>query len=221
MTKTITTNKKAGFWPRFLATLIDLFIFMVIVFAFSFIVFDNKTKDFKSEGFYYLWLSLIIITDAFIWVLLPILTKGRTLGLLCFRLKIVSKHKKDPLWKTVLKRQLLFAVLWIIVFACWMIFISKDTFVLVLKTNKQNINQLNWIQRIFVTIPLTLSALTAIINWMMIISNAKSSRVGWNDTFSYSYTVYANKFETIVVDEWNKNKLKPVVRKMPNINFKY
>lgn len=104
-------NKPAGFWIRFLTRLIDLAIFLAIVIgtAFAFLSkspwhplgdasgnqgqFTPTSYHFESVGNYYGWLAISIVSIGLLFILIPMLTNGRTLAMLICRIKIVIKEE--------------------------------------------------------------------------------------------------------------------------------
>ncbi|MCU4116998.1 RDD family protein [Mycoplasma zalophi] len=220
MSKTKTQNIKASFWRRFLSMIIDFIIFFGFLLITSILVIDKKIANFHKNYFYYIWIVLIIIYILLIWIIIPIISKGQTIGMLITKLKIIPSLDKYKLNNVILQRQILFAWLWIIVLCLFIIFVSPETFIEASKLNKQTINQLTITQRGFISIPLTLSAVTAFMDSFLIITTAKNSRISWNDSFSNSFVVYKNKFETIIEDDdWQNNNIKPKKRILPKINF--
>ncbi|QJR44336.1 RDD family protein [Mycoplasma miroungirhinis] len=220
MNKTTTQHLKASFWRRLLSSIIDFTIFFIFLLITSVLVIDKKNANFYENYFYYIWIILIIFYILLIWIIIPLISKGKTIGMIITKLKIIPSSKKYKLKKVILQRQLLFAWLWIIVLILFIIFVSPETFIQASKLNKSTINQLTITQRGFISIPLTLSAVTSFIDSFLVITTARHSKIGWNDNFSNSFVVYKNKIETVIDDsDWHNNIIKPKKRILPKINF--
>ncbi|WP_412031681.1 RDD family protein [Metamycoplasma buccale] len=211
----IKINKKANFWIRLLATIIDAILFIIFLVATSFAVFNYKTGQYFHEANYYVWLFLLILYLIFFFIVLPIIWNGKTIGMRICKIKIIKKNEKDKFSKVIFDRQRLFSFLWIIVFLSFIIFISPKTFIEAANINKN----LNKVQKIFLTIPTVLSSLSVFLQAFLIITNAKENRIGLNDKFSASYTVWINKYEEIEQEEKVNIKIKPIKRTLPNIKI--
>ncbi|AZG68516.1 RDD family protein [Mycoplasma struthionis] len=214
----IVVNKKANFWIRFLATFVDLGIFLLIMLASSFLVFNYSKGTFYSIYSYYPWLLFLIFVLIFLYFVIPSIWDGKTLAMAMCRIKIINKDENKKLWKGVFDRQRLFALVWIIIFFLFIIFISPQTFADgALSVSRQG-KTLDKIQRAFLAIPSTFATLGSMLQLFIIISNIKSSRIGLNDKFSSTFTVWINKFEEIEPEE-NIFYIRPRKRVLPKIYF--
>ena len=115
---------KVGFWKRFLARLIDLFIVFAISFAILFFFLEkvNNHWQFRQVSFFYIWVILTMILLFSFSVLLPILTRGYTIGFLITKIKVHSKN--NNYFKTILLREVYFTFLWLFIMFLVLIFIN-------------------------------------------------------------------------------------------------
>ncbi|QKX37397.1 RDD family protein [Metamycoplasma hominis] len=215
----IKINIKANFWIRLAATLIDFLVFIGFLIGSSFAIFNYKEAKFYNYWSYYLWIIMIILVQNIIWIIIPIFTKGYTLGLFICRLKIIKQqNNKSKFSKVIFDRQRLFSFIWMIIFALFMIFISPQTFEQA--ANLSQTKPLDQLQKAFLSIPSVLSALATFLEFLFILSNAKGDRIGLNDKFSGSYTVWAKKYEDIEENNIDNLIIKPIVRELPKIDYK-
>ncbi|AZZ65742.1 hypothetical protein DMC14_003050 [Metamycoplasma phocicerebrale] len=215
----VTINKKANFWIRLLATIIDLILFVVFALATSFIVFNYKKADFYTnqllykELIYRFWLLSLILFLVLTYIVFPILTKGKTIGMLICKIKVILTNKNIKLSKAIFDRQRLFSFLWIFVFIAFML-MSTDAFLKA--TRGKNLNN---VEKVVFALPVTLATIALGLDLFMIITGAGATRVSWNDKFSQTRTVWINKFEEIIEEENINKKIYPKKRELPNISI--
>ncbi|WP_330463346.1 RDD family protein [Metamycoplasma gateae] len=215
----IKKNIKANFWIRTLATLIDLLIFIFITISTSFLVFNYKKGDFHTENtvykeiIYRFWLLFLIVFLVFWYILIPIISRGQTVGMLICKIKILPTEKNDKkLSKVIFDRQRLFSFLWMFVFISFML-LSTDAFLKAARGNK-----LNNVEKLILSIPTALSVIAINIQLFILITGIKANRINLNDKFSNSLTVWKNKYEEIINEEDNK-KIMPKKRVLPEVNL--
>ncbi|BAP39407.1 RDD family protein [Metamycoplasma canadense] len=214
----IKKNKRANFWIRLIATLIDLLLFVIFAISSSFFVFNYKQTDFYTENVIYkeiiyrTWLLLLILFIILEYILVPIFSNGRTFGMWICKIKIIKQENNQKLSRAIFDRQRLFAFLWIFVFLGFML-ISTDAFLKAARGNK-----LNNAEKLVFAIPVVLSTIAINLQLFLIITNAKVTRLGWNDKFSKTETVWKNKYEEIFEEEKNELKIYPKKRELPKIN---
>jgi len=214
----IKQNKKANFWIRLLASSIDLSLFVIFLIATSFMVFNYQKNTYYHIANYYVWLFLIITYLTFFYIVLPIIWKGKTIGLAICRLKIIKKDNAsfDKFSKIIFDRQRLFAFLWICIFLSFIIFIHPQTFLEAAKKEK-----IKPYQKLFLSIPIVLSSLAIMLQIFLMFTNLKSDKIGLNDKFSNSLTVWMNKFEEIKNSKEEKilKEIRPKKRILPTLDF--
>ena len=213
----IKIQKKANFWIRLLATFIDCILFLSIATGTSFLVFNYKTGNYFYRYNYYFWLLFLSLYLAFFFIVLPIIWKGKTIGMAICRIMIIKQFKEDKLPRVIFDRQRLFSFLWIIILLSFMIFIHPDTFLEAIQGKT-----LKTYQRAFLIIPTVLSSLALITDIFFISSNLRANRIGLNDKLSRTFTIWINKFEFVEAEDKeeifaSQIKLKP--RILPNIKI--
>ncbi len=210
-------NKKANFWTRLLATTIDLLIFFSFLITSTFLVFDFKNANFFNKWTYYVWLPLSILFICYIWIIIPIVFSGQTIGMFFCKIKILPQDNKTKLSKAIFNRQRIFALVWMIVFLLFMIMVSPDLF-LKAASIRQN-KSFSLVEKFCLSIPSTLASIAIFTQTFLIITNAKSTRIGLNDNLSDTFTVWINKYELLGENEVNTRKILPKKRVLPTIKF--
>lgn len=217
----IKKNIKANFWIRILATIIDLLFFILFAIGTSFIVFNYKKANFYTENILYreliyrFWLLLLIIFIIFSYLLIPIFSKGQTIGMLICKIKIQSNeetNKKIKISKYIFDRQRLFAFFWIFIFLSFML-ISTDGFLKAARGQK-----LNSAEKIVLSLPVILATIAVNLEALVILSGIGPSRINWNDKLSKTETVWKNKYEEVEIEE-NKQIILPKKRELPKIHL--
>lgn len=106
---------KVGFWKRFLARIIDLFLVFSISLGVLFLFLErvNNNWQFKNVAFFYIWVLLTMILLFLFSIVLPILTHGYTIGFWLIKIKVHSKN--NNYLKTILLREVYFTFLWLFI----------------------------------------------------------------------------------------------------------
>ncbi|ACF07568.1 RDD family [Metamycoplasma arthritidis] len=211
-------NKKANFWIRLLATLIDVIFFLAFAIGLSFGTFNYQKGTYYHLALYYFWLICLIAYLILFFIVIPIVWKGKTLGMAICKIKVIKQNEKDKFSKVIFDRQRLFSFLWVFVFLSFICFVSPETFLQA--ANIKQLAKLNKVQKAFLAIPTALSALAAFSEIFLIITNARESRVGLNDKLSSSFTVWKNKYEEVKEKTIkDATKIQPKIRKLPKITI--
>ncbi|WP_306766867.1 hypothetical protein [Metamycoplasma neophronis] len=134
------------------------------------------------------------------------------------KIKTIPQDTKTKLSKAIFDRQRLFSFTWVFVFLAFMIMVSPQTFEQAALINKDT-HPLNQVQKLFLLLPTVLASFAAFIECFFILTNAKGNRVGLNDKFSRTFTVYINKFDEIEEELILEEKIKPVRRELPHIEY--
>lgn len=213
----IKQNRKANFWIRSLATFLDLLLFCLFLIASSFLIFNYKNNTYLfSKWLYYPWLLSLCIYLCLYFIVIPIVWKGKTLGMFICRIKIIKNKDNLKFSKVIFDRQRLFSFSWICIFLLFLILIHPDTFLQALSQSKP----LSKLQKIFLAVPGTLASLVLVFELFLIFTNLKSSGIGLNDKLSSSYTVWINKYDDILSDDPDKKvKIKPKQRILPHVKI--
>lgn len=215
-------NKHAGFWIRLMALLIDVIIFVVISISSSLLIIN--AQEFKlwdqqliymvnTNWTYYLWflipISLLIIQ----FLLIPLLTKGKTIGQLIFQIKVASFSENH--WKSVIfKRWQLGALIWILVMIMFMVLVNPTTinkvslYTFIQNHQKEfkaldpdqqsqiiNAYQLNSWETALLAILATTSSFNIMAQMLLLISiSIKPNKIGLLDRLTASKVIYLKKF---------------------------
>ncbi len=212
-------NQPAGFWIRILSILIDTIIFSIISISLSLIAINKKGTKFEIIPWaYYVWMILTIIEIIILFILIPILFNGKTIGMFCTQIEIYSLTK-EPMWLVVLRRNKFFSFLWIFAILVSMSFISPQLAQkMILISNKEKLVgseeliSLNTLEMALISIPTTTSSIIVFINIFMTLSmGMNKDALSINDRISLTQIVYTKKTITIF-DEQNKIILKEEVK---------
>lgn len=171
--------ENAPFWKRFLSNFLDF----VIVFSFSaLIVFfaTSSDKENFTPNFYNIKLPilLIILLISAYYLLTPIITKGKTLMMLVFRIKIIDNSNKKFKVLSFLKRNIVGCYIWILIFLISVIFFSPLQLSEMgnIKENDNTLSILNVFKNVigyFISIWFVIMA----VNYIIIIKNSKRNGV--------------------------------------------
>ncbi|MGL4252424.1 MAG: RDD family protein [Metamycoplasmataceae bacterium] len=211
-----TINKPAGFWIRILSILIDLIIFSTIAISSSLIAIkkidDSLVIDYWG---YYSWMVLVIFEITILFIVIPILLKGRTIGMLFCQINFISL-KDERVWLSVIKRNQLYSFLWIFSITVTMCFVSPELFQKMSDiSNKPNNDELvlaPW-ESTLIAIPATTSGIIIFIDIFSILSiNMNKNMYSINDRFVEIKMIYSKKYIEIF-DEMNKEIIREKVRK--------
>lgn len=141
----IPINKNAGFLIRLLALFIDIVIFCAIGITASLMCMTKNKINFsmifkindmtytanpynfsmyqiKNDYTYYFWLILLLCILSIQFILIPLLAKGRTLGMIICRLDL--KSKSQSLEKSLIKRIELGVLLWMLIIVLFMAMVN-------------------------------------------------------------------------------------------------
>lgn len=238
----IEKNKNAGLWIRLLSIFIDVFIFCALGMSSSLIClekqyfeqFDKSIYVVKNNYWYYLWLVFLILILLLFFLVIPIFTKGRTIGMLLTRLEL--KIKIDNFYRTIFRRNEFSTLLWVVLIIVFMIFINPkiiNKIVVSAYINKNyknsnnneiqqllNENNLTILETSFYTIVTTLSPIILLEQLFLLISTGfKKEKISIVDKLTKSQIVYSNKFEKIE-SKSEIHLIKPIKNINADINWK-
>ncbi|MGL5732833.1 MAG: RDD family protein [Metamycoplasmataceae bacterium] len=202
-----TINKPAGFWIRILSILIDLVIFSVIAISSSLIAIKKIDDSLIIVHWgYYVWMVLVIFEIIVLFIIIPILLKGRTLGMIACQINFISL-KEEPIWLMVIKRNQLYSFLWIFSIIVTMTFINPELFQKMSEANDDKLVLEPW-ESTLIAIPATTSGIIVFINIFSILSiNINKNMYSLNDRFVEIQMVYSKKYIEIF-DEINKELIR-------------
>ncbi len=237
-------NEKAKFGSRLASTLIDILFFCIIGITSSLIcikkelVQDINTEIYlvKNDYFYFLWLFILILSLSILYILIPLICDGKTIGMMFLKLKLNYNNQKK--YYVILKRTELGAFLWIFVIIIFMCFVWPTTINKMIITNYiqdhlKNFNHLSpnelenlqnkyqWtlLEICFYSIPSVLSPIVILIQLFSLMSILfRQKRLSLIDKITNSEIVYSNKYINIVKEEKieiepEKNIVYPIIWK--------
>lgn len=207
-------KKTAGFWIRILSILIDLTLFCIIAISSSLIAIQNNNNLLTIIPWgYYLWMTLVIFEILILFIVIPILSKGRTIGMWCCQINLISL-KKEPVWLMVIKKNQLYSFLWIFSILVSMSFISPQLCQKMYDISNQAIDgtlKLEPWEAAMLAIPSTTSGIVIFVNIFTVLSiNMNKNKQGINDKLTETQMIYSRRFVE-VFDEQNKVILKEEV----------
>ncbi len=222
--KNFTNNKIANFWIRLLARLIDLFCLLIIttflglLFLQKNIIGDKTTWFFKSWWSFYVYALIVILMIFILFIALPIVWKGKTIGHFLTRTKIVSDSN---LKIGILKREIIWSWSWIFCVILTMIFINHTLFdKFVFGQNDPDVTFSNW-ETLRISFVSSIVSIICFVQMLFAISIIiKNNKIAWHDTYSHTITVYINKFnQNKQIDDEINEILKP--QKVPKIEINF
>lgn len=186
-------NLQTGFWIRLLARIIDLTIFATISIGFALInLHKEATWYFKDNWFFYVWMMFNVLILFVMFVLLPIIFNGQTLGMFITRIKII--YENDNKVKSIFKRELFFSITWIVLVICVALLINHTLFVKYAKSDQKNIKYTSW-ESLRISIVTTVASLLTLMQMIVAISVVvRKPHPGLHDSYSKTKTVWVNKF---------------------------
>ncbi|MGL6124991.1 MAG: RDD family protein [Metamycoplasmataceae bacterium] len=212
-----SVNKPAGFWIRILSIIIDLTLFCVIAISLSLIAIEKRGDSLIILTWgYYLWMVLIIFEILILFILIPIILKGRTIGMLICQINFISLNE-EPVWLVVIKRNQLYAFLWIFSILVSMSFISPQLFQKMTNISNQasdgTLSLESW-ESAMLAVPATTSGIIIFVDIFSVLSiNMNKNMYSISDKFSEIKMVYLKKYIEIF-DEVDKVILKEKVKKV-------
>lgn len=220
-------NEKAQFWSRLSSALIDIIIFCVIGISSTLICIQKELVSdinvemylVKNDYTYFLWLFILIVTLSILYILIPFIFKGQTIGMMILRLKLNCNNQNQYL--VILKRTELGAFLWIFIIVIFMCFVWPTTINKMIITNyiqfhindfnnltNEEINNLQlqyqWtlLETCFYAIPSVLSPIIVLIQVFSFMSILfKKKRLSIIDKITNSEIVYSYKYIEVSTNE--------------------
>ncbi|VEU62419.1 RDD family protein [Mycoplasmopsis bovirhinis] len=158
-------HKNSGFFKRFLANIIDLTLFTsLILLLFYFLTFSKKAPFLPSQGVFYFGVIFILISIMLIYLLIPIVFKGKTIGLWLLKLKIIDTKTKSFKYVLVIKRNYFLSFYFGIVVILILSFLSPQSFVI------NNKNQIALKDDLYHQIILRIITMLLSINFLLVLA---------------------------------------------------
>ena len=194
-------NKIAGFWIRLVSKLFDVVVFasITILIAHFFLQRENGYLKFVEPWTFYVWAFLAILLLLLIFIIIPILFNGQSLGMFIFRLKIIFENPRKK-FLTMIKRELAFSGIWIINLFFLIIFINH-TLINKLAIEQKNVEYLNF-EKIRIGVFTSVGSISFIIQWIFSFSIiVRSNKIGIHDKISSSKVVFKYRLVKISKSE--------------------
>ncbi|WP_027120974.1 RDD family protein [Mycoplasma leonicaptivi] len=209
--------KNASLSKRFLANFLDLIIILFFFFICIVLPFLIKPQNKIIDSIFYSIITVIILILNFFYLIIPIFTKGKTLGMLLIKIKIIDSQTKDFRIKTLFLRNVFNSFLLSLPWVLTLIFFSKDSLFFNEKKQIWEIKQtlLNKIILQIIIMLLTIHFSIFTISYFMILFNKK--KLGLNDILTDSRIV-ENKMINIMEVE---NDIKFVPELNTRRKFRY
>lgn len=182
--------KNAGFWIRLLARMIDFTIIAIFSNALLFICISNVsgTWQFKNPYLFYVWSFFTCILVLFIFVGIPILTKGWSLGYKLCKIRVVTNG--PSLTRSIINREMLYGISWAFIILMTIIFINHT---LIFKISNRSINSkvklTNWEQTRLSVVASISSILFFIQAFVAITIIPSKNKTGFHDRLAGSFVV--------------------------------
>ena len=227
--------KPAGFWIRFSALMIDLIIFLAIILPASLVTIKSQPiplwpqKQLYTVQFdwsFYFWCLLLIFCLTVQFLLVPLMTKGKTIGMLLVQLKVNFEQPQG--WKTkVFLRWQLSAGIWILVAILFMALVQPPTINKIslfglIQNNQADFQKLapatqellkasftltSW-ETALLSIPATTSSFNIMAQVFLLISiGIRKGKIGLLDHISTMQVVYLHK--TVYLNEKTPKLIEP------------
>lgn len=210
-------NQSAGFWLRLLSRLIDLIIVFILISITVYFSLKkvNEVYVFKKNWLFYIWSLSSSLFMLFFTTLVPIITRGKSIGNFLTKTKIISKQK---FWKSIIYRELFFGLAWsFIIFSFTFLLSPRVLIEAITNANQQvNLNRLDEFKFAFLS---TFAGVTIFAQFIFSISIlVKKGGNSLIDSLSNSNVIRINKF----VDTPKKEKqiiIKPRLIKNAPVNW--
>lgn len=122
------SKKIASFSYKFFSMLVDLFIILIIIIPLSLITIVNNNGIYTINKLnYYIWFLTFIFLQIFFYLLIPILTKGKTIAMLIFKLELQSLNLDENIYISIIKRNFLTTFLWILLLISFICFVPPSS----------------------------------------------------------------------------------------------
>ena len=186
----------AGFWIRLLARLIDFSI--IAVFSNVALLFSIKKTasswEFRYWFLFYIWACFTALLVFFVFVLIPILTRGGSIGYRICKLKILTKQKS--FYKAILDREFIYGISWTVIILLSTIIINHT---LIYKLSNRtfdtkNIPKLSVMERTRISVMASISSVLFIIQAFTAITIVlNKNNLGVHDRISQTTVIRTNK----------------------------
>ena len=192
-------KKVGGFWIKFLSRGIDMLILMAFILGSGVVSLDaNHNWEFYTPWKFYVWILISIMAILFFSFVLPVVSKGKTIGMRIFKLEFVCKNK---LPNSVIKREFIYSGIWIINLLLLAFLINHKMINTYIKGSAHKFTGLDAFR---VSIVGTIGSVSVTVQMVFAISTIiRSDNNALHDVIAKTSIVYKNKF----VEIKDKNKI--------------
>lgn len=179
-----------------LARLIDLVIFAAISIGFALInLKHDKNWYFQDNWFFYIWIIFSVIALTVIYLILPVVWNGKTIGMWICRIKIIFEDQNKI--HSIFKRELFLSVSWILLLVCVGVFINHTLFDRYARTHQKDVDYTTF-ETLRISTVTTIASLLTLGQMIVGISIVvRKPRTALHDGYSKTETVWINKMVKI------------------------
>lgn len=192
----MTKNAPAGFWIRLLTKILDFAWVAVASVGILFALLEKKQHyQFKEEYGYYVWTIITVALIILSFIIVPYLTKGRTLAMYLTKIRIVQDDK-SKLLVSLLKRELMFSLAWSFMLLLAMALINHTLVNEFARPDQSKVTYTTW-QQLRIGVVSTVGTVVIVLQMLSVIGIIiKKNKKGFHDNLSQTSTVWINKFLT-------------------------
>lgn len=217
--KQMQKHKIAGFWIRLTSRMIDVLILFLLSIGLAILFLEKKMINnqqewiFKQNYFFYIYALIIIMLIFLLFVVLPIIWKGKTIGHFITRTKIVAENN---LIFGIMKREVFWSFSWIFCAILTTAIINHTLFLkFISANNRSEIVFTNW-ETFRISLVSSLASIIVFMQMFLAVSIVvRQKKLGLHDVYSNTKVIYLNKFINIIIPDDDNEWLKP--QKVPEI----
>ena len=208
----IKFKRKAGFWIRFLARIMDSLLIWLLAMPFIILIVEKDSTlgwSFKQDFLFYVLAFYLIVLYAISFIFIPMLFNGRTISMWICQIQITNKNNNHSKinFKSIIKRELWFGLTWIFLIV-WVTIIINHTLILKFASSKTNFKNLSDLDKLRFNIATSIGSVVVLIQILIGVSLIiRKDKKSLNDLFSDTYTVWRKRYISIEKEEVNEIKL--------------
>lgn len=186
-----TNLAPAGFWIRLVSRFIDMLIPAGLSIGLLFLLLEkNNYYSFKENYYYYIWTIATVILILLSFILVPLISKGRTFGMFVTNTKIIVEKN---LFKSLVKREAFFSLSWVLLLVIAMAIVNH-TLVNEFARNDQKSIPYSDTEKLRIGIVSAAGSLIIILQLLSVVGIiARRDKCGFHDRASNTKTVWTNK----------------------------
>ena len=213
-----TENVIAGFWSKFLSRIIDLVIMSVIVVGIAFTIMVRNPKwNFDEPWKFYLWILIFFVVVSSLFLMLPMLWDGKTIGMFLLRIKV--QPKEYSLSKSIFKREAFFSIMWILNILLVAMIINHTLINRYARTAQKGIQYTSW-ETARISIISSVGTITVMIQMLFAISSiVRKDKRSLHDVYSKTIVVKFNKTQLVKEVKSIPRKIKPKLIEEPEVKW--